>query len=181
MNQRWAELRAFYAGLEPRERFAVLGVGALIAVLFVWLLGVQPLLGLAEGARKRAAAAEEQLTQVQALRGRYDEVNGRLAAVEQRIQRAPRGNIFTTLENLARQSAVKVESMEPQTSPASDRYRETKVQVSLKGVTLAQMVNYLRRIEDAPQMLSIKSLRIKTRADKDLLDVSFAVSSFEPV
>jgi hypothetical protein len=72
--------------------------------------------------------------------------------------------------------------MEPRTSPASAEYRETKVQVSLKGVTLAQVVGLLNRIDTAPQMLSIKSLRIRTRADKqDLLDVTFTVSSFERI
>jgi type II secretory pathway component PulM len=71
--------------------------------------------------------------------------------------------------------------MEPRTTPASDAYRETKVQVGLKGVTLAQLVNYLHRIDSAEQVLSIKSLRIRTRKDKpELLDVTFTVSSFEP-
>ena len=103
-----------------------------------------------------------------------------MASVEQRIRSGPQGEIFTILESLARASAVTVDSMEPRTSPASDDYRETKVQVILRGVTLAQMVNYLQRIESAPQLLSIKSLRIRTRSDKpELLDVNFMVSSFE--
>jgi len=102
--------------------------------------------------------------------------------VEARIQRGPRGNLFTTRESLARQSAVKVDSMEPQPSPAGDRYRETKVQLVLKGVTLAQLVNYLHHVESHEQLLSVKSLRIRSRGDQpDLLDATFTVSSFEPV
>ena len=94
----------------------------------------------------------------------------------------PKGEIFTTLEQMAKQASVKVASMEPRTSPASDEYAETKVQVALKGVTLAQAVNYLHRIESAPQLLSVKALRIRTRADKqELLDVTFTVSSFEAI
>ena len=108
-------------------------------------------------------------------------VHGRLATVEERIRSGPRGEIFTTLEKLAADSALKVDSMEPRTSPASDSYRETKVQVALKGVTLPQLVNYLHRIDSSEQVLSIKSLRIRSRKDKpDLLDVTFTVSSFEP-
>ena len=115
------------------------------------------------------------------LRREYDEVHGRLATVEERIRSGPRGEIFTTLEKLASDSAVKIDSMEPRTSPASDAYRETKVQVALKSVTLAQLVNYLHRIDSSEQVLSIKSLRIRARKDKpDLLDVTFTVSSFEP-
>jgi len=72
--------------------------------------------------------------------------------------------------------------MEPRTSKPSDAYEETKVQVVLKSQTLAQVVNYLHRIESAAHLLSIKTLRIRTRADKpELLDVTFTVSSLEPI
>src|SRR5688572_29367430 len=141
-----------------------------------------PLLSAANGAAENAETAEQQVEMVRALRVRFDEVNGRLSTVEARISGGPQGEIFTTLEQMASASAVKVDSMEPRTSPASDEYRETKVQVALKGVTLAQVVGLLSRIDGAPQMLSVKSLRIRTRADKpDLLDVTFTVSSFEKI
>jgi hypothetical protein len=49
-------------------------------------------------------------------------------------------------------------------------------------VTLAQVVKYLHEIENAPQLLSIKSLRLRTRRDQpEMLDVTFTVSSFEPL
>jgi hypothetical protein len=76
---------------------------------------------------------------------------------------------------------VKIESIEPQAAPANDRYKETKVQLVLKQVTLAQAVSFLHGIEASPQLLSVKSLRVRTRAEQkeDLLDVTFTVSSFE--
>jgi len=154
-----------------------------MTVLALLLFGVvNPILAASTRAASRVTVAEGQLAAVVRLRQELDEVNARLGSVEQRIRSGPRGEIFTTLESLARASAVTVDSMEPRTSPASEDYRETKVQVILRGVTLAQMVNYLQRIESAPQLLSIKSLRIRTRADKpELLDVNFTVSSFERI
>jgi hypothetical protein len=77
--------------------------------------------------------------------------------------------------------------MEPQASPANDRYRENKVEVSLQDVTLAQTVSYLHKIEAANQVLSVKSLRVRTRPSSaaanpaQSLDVTFTVSSFEPL
>jgi len=168
--------------LSTSERILVGSAAGLVGILLLWLGLARPLLLAQARAERRATAAAQELAAVRALRHRYDEVNARLSAVEARIRSGPRGEIFTTLEELAKQSAVRVGSMEPRTSPANDDYRETKVQVGLKGVTLAQVVNYLHRIESAPQLLSIKSLRIRTRADKpDLLDVTFSVSSFEPI
>jgi type II secretory pathway component PulM len=182
VNELIARLRAALANLSPRERLLVAGASAIL-VLFVLLVAVvNPVISASSSASRRVEAAEDELRAVRILRSQYDEVDARMSSVEQRIRSGPRGEIFTALESLARESAVKVDSMEPRTAPASDDYRETKVQVVLRGVTLAQMVSYLQRIESAAQLLSIKSLRIRTRADKpELLDVNFTVSSFEAI
>jgi len=147
------------------------------------LFGIaMPLLSASDRVAARADAAESQLEVLVRLRREYDDVQGRLASVEQRIRSEARGNLRTTLETLASKATVKVESMEPQASPANEAYRETKVEVALAGVSLPQTVNYLHQIETAPQVLSVKSLRIRTRPDKpELLDVTFTVSSFEPL
>jgi len=182
MSGFWERLRTAFENLSARERIlvAAAGVSLTIAVLIVGV--VTPLLGLGEGVEQKLRAAEQQLLVVERMRREFNDVDQRLKNVEQRILSGPRGNLRTTLETLARQASVKVESMEPQASPAHDRYRETKVEVGLGGVTLAQAVSYLHQIESARQMLSVKSLRIRTRPEKpDLLDVSFTVSSFEPL
>ena len=182
MRELWRRVTAAFEGLSRNERLLVSVAGGLLVVTLLWFGLAMPLLAAARNASQNAATAEQQVEMVRALRTRFDEVSGRLGAVEARIQGGPQGEIFTTLEQMASQSAVKIDSMEPRTSPASEEYRETKVQVSLKGVTLAQLVSFLSRIDGAPQMLSIKSLRIRTRADKqDLLDVTFTVSSFEAI
>jgi general secretion pathway protein M len=182
VKELWGRLRALYESRPPRERQIVAAAGALLVITLVFFGAVRPLLGAATAAARRADAAESEVQAVRALRERYDEVNGRLSAVETRIHGGPKGEIFTTLEDLAKQSAVTVASMEPRTSPASDAYRETKVEVELKSVTLAQVVKYLHEIENAPQLLSIKSLRLRTRRDQpEMLDVTFTVSSFEPL
>ena len=181
MNAWLARLRSLYEGFSSSERLLVLTAGALLALALFYLLVVSPIRGAAASAARRVTTAEQELEVVRRLRREYDEVHGRLVTVEERIRSGPRGEIFTTLEKLAGDSAVKIDSMEPRSSPASDAYRETKVQVTLKSVTLAQLVNYLHRIDASEQVLSIKSLRIRARKDKpDLLDVTFTVSSFEP-
>jgi type II secretory pathway component PulM len=181
MKALWARLQALFANLAPRERLLV----SLVGVLAVALLGVLVVLQLlAAGDRldARVAAAEQQLEAMARLRREFDEVSGRLGAIEQRVREGPRGNLRTTLESLAQKADVKIESMEPQASPTHDRYRETKVEVGLREVTLAQAVSYLHEIEQTPQPLSVKALRIRTRPDKpELLDVTFTVSSFEPI
>jgi type II secretory pathway component PulM len=175
-------LSVWIAGLAPRERLLLAAAGGALALVVVWLGAVLPMASALHGARARVDTAEQQLAVAQRVRDDLAVVQGRLGAVERRIREGPKGNLFTTLEELAAQSAVKVESMEPQAAPSQDAYRETKVQVVLKRVTLAQVVNFLHKIEAAPQLLSVKSLRIRSRVEnkEELLDVTFTVSSFEP-
>ena len=182
MKQLLEKLRRAFGNLAPRERILVSAVGAMLAVTALWLGLVNPLLEASTRVEQRVAAARQQLEVMTRMRREYDEVNRRVAVVEQRIQKGSRGNLRTTLETLATTAEVKIDSMEPQASPANDRYRETKVEVGLKQVNLPQTVRYLHEIEATPQALTIKALRIRIRADQpELLDVTFTVSSFEPI
>lgn len=179
----WIErLRIAFENLSLRERALVSAVAATVGVIVVWFGVVRPLADAAANIGSRVEVAERQLEVTKRLRSEYDEVNQRLSAVEQRIQSGPRGNLRTTLESLAQRASVKIDSMEPQVAPASDRYRETKVEVALKQVNLPQAIRYLHEIESTQELLSVKTLRIRTRPDKpELIDVSFTVSSFEPI
>jgi type II secretory pathway component PulM len=182
MNQLWTRAWTAFQGFSARERLLIGAAGGMLLLALLWLAVVMPLIAAGDRISTRADAAEQQLEVIARLRRDFDEVAHRLASVEQRIATESRGNLRTALESLASAAAVKVESMEPQATPANDRYRETKVEVGLAGVTLPQTVKYLHEIESAPQVLSVKSLRIRTRPDKpELLDVTFTVSSFEPL
>lgn len=183
MNGLLDRLRSAWSSLAPRERLLLGGAGATLLVALLWLAVVGPALASLDDARERVAAAERDIALARRYEADLRELSGRLGSVEQRIRSGPRGNIFTTLEELAQKSAVKVESMEPQAAPAQEQYKETKVQVALKQVTLAQVVSFLHGIESAPQLLSVKSLRVRTRSEQkeDLLDVTFTVSSFETI
>ncbi|RIL00223.1 MAG: hypothetical protein DCC71_19030 [Proteobacteria bacterium] len=181
MSDLFERIRTALGGLAPRERLLLGATAAMLLVALLWFALLRPALAHVRDAEARVANAERDLEVARRLQGDLADVQGRLGTVERRIREGPKGNIFTTLEELAQKSAVKVESMEPQAAPAQDRYRETKVQVVLKQVTLAQTVSFLHGIESAPQLLSVKSLRIRTRSEQkeDLLDVTFTVSSFE--
>ena len=183
MNEWIERLRQAYDGLAPRERTLVSVAGGMLAVALAYLFVIQPIMSAISEGDTRAETAQQELRAMQRLQRDYLAVSQQLSSVETRIaSSAPRGNLRTTLESLATQAAVKIESMEPQASPANETYKETKVEVALKSVSLDQAVNYLTGIESAPQVLSVKSLRMRKRPDQsELLDVTFTVSSFEKI
>ena len=185
MSDLLAQLRAAWTNLSQREQVLVGSAAGLGAIALLWYAAIAPLLGVASSAASGVTQAEEQLEAMKRLRREYDDVTQRLSHVEQRISaKGQNSNILTLLESLAATSGVKVESMNQRQSANNDVYRETKVEVELKKVTLTQTVDYLHNIESSQQLLSVKSLRLKTRNEKaapSLMDVTFAVSSFEPL
>ena len=180
MKKLWGRFQLAFDNFSSRERILLAAVAALALITIVYFGGIQTILGLRDSAESSRIGAEQQLQVMSRLRREYDDVHLRLMAVEDRISGGKRPNLRTTLETLAQDSLVKIESMEPQATPSNERYRETKVEVGLKEITLAQTVRYLHQIESAPEVLSVKSLRMRTRRDKpEFLDVTFTVSTFE--
>ena len=183
MNELRERLLTIWDNFAPRERMLLSVLGAALVGTLVFVAGVRPVLSAREASRARVEAAENELEMMVRLRREYEEINARLASVEQRIrENQDRRNTLTLIEALASAAAVKIDSMEERSSPDNDQYRETRVEVSLKDVSLTQIVSLLHNIEASPRQFSIKGLRIKTRPDKDdLLEVAFTVSSFEAI
>ncbi len=179
------KLREAWAKLAPREQILV-GISSLMLVITVTAFGlVMPLVQSSNNAQQRIATAQRQIEAMSRLQAEHAEIQSRLAGVETRIK-TQRGqqNIRTLLESLAENSSVKIASMEERQAGKNDHYIETKVEVALKSISLTQTVEYLHQIEASNQQLSVKGLRIKGRessGDAQLLDVTFSVSSFEPV
>jgi type II secretory pathway component PulM len=182
--------QVLWDGLAPRERVLVAIAGGALVIAILLLGIVMPVMAASDNATSKAENAERQLVMIQRMRSDWDGLHQRLAAVETQIQgSSERQNLLTLLATLAANAGVKPTSMEKRQSGESERYEETKVEVSLKGVSLLQAVSYLESIESANQPLSVKSLRIKTRPSRagkvdlmaaNLIDVTFSVSAFKP-
>jgi type II secretory pathway component PulM len=178
-------------GLMPRERMLVAVAGGALALTLLIFGIVMPIRAATDRAIETADAAERQLMMMERMKRDWDGLHGRLSEVESRIRGTrPQQNLLTLLESLAARAGVKPNSMEKRQSGESDEYEETKVEVSLKNVTLRQAVDYLSSIERADQPLSVKSLRVKRRPNRargdagdaaDLIDVTFSVSGFKPL
>ncbi len=191
MNEILGRIRVLWDGLAPRERLLVGLAGGALAFVVLFFGIVMPIRSAMEHASSEAEDAEREVALMHRMKREWDGLSARLESVESRIQRSRGGpNLLTLLESLATRAGVKPTSMEKRQSGESAKYEETKVEVSLKNVTLEQAVTYLASIEDADQPLSVKSLRIKRRPARvrrddekavDLIDVTFSVSSFKPL
>ena len=190
MSELLGRVQALWNGLAPRERVLVGLAGGAIVVMILFFGVIMPVMAATQNAANRADSARQQLAMMQRMRRDWDGLHQRLEKVEARIEASGGNqNLLTLLESLAASAGVKPTSMEKRQSGKSERYQETKVEVSLKGISLQQAVQYLASIESAAQPLSIKSLRLKRRPGRatatkknpaDLIDVTFSVSAFKP-
>ena len=168
--------------LQRREQILVAGAGivVLLAVLFAFV--VDPLLARAADLDRRLAAAGRQLAELQALRVDYQRQEQIIDRIDAQLRRQPRTFvIFSHLEQVAGQSGIqdKIQSMNTVAGPPNTVYKEDSVEVKMEGVTLAQLTEYLHRLERSPQVLKIKRLQIKpTRESRQLLSVRFRLSVF---
>ena len=154
MNEIIGRIQVLWDGLAPRERVLVGAAGAALALAILLFGVILPIRGAVEYARESARDSERQLAQMQRMKREWDDLSTRLQLVEGRIQGGGEGqNLLTLLESLAARAGVKPTSMEKRQSGESARYEETKVEVSLKNVTLQQAVHYLASIETAEQPL----------------------------
>jgi type II secretory pathway component PulM len=180
-----------WEGLAPREQILVAIAGGGLSLVLIYFVIVSPIRGATENARESATLAERELLMMHRMKRDWDGLHGRLDQIETRIRGdRQRQNLLTLLESLAARAGVKPTSKEKRQSGESERYEETKVEVSLKNVTLKQAVDYLSSIERAQQPLSVKSLRVKRRPSRskgkddqprELIDVTFSVSAFKPL
>lgn len=180
MKELLNRLRAAWDNLSPREQLLCTIAGASVAFCLLVFVIVMPFVNLADRTEQRALGADREVLAMLRLQREYLDIQSRLATVEERIRtQQGRSNIRTLLENLAQEAGVKIDSMEERKAGNNDHYVESKVEVSLKNVSLRTVVSYLHRIESSDQQLSVKSLRIKGKQDRSqLLNVTFAVSSF---
>jgi type II secretory pathway component PulM len=189
MNELLGRIQVLWDGLAARERVLVGLAGSAMAIMVLLFGIVMPVMAATQNATSMAENSERQLAMMQRMRRDWDGLHTRLRAVETQIEASRDGqNLLTLLESLAASAGVKPSSMEKRQSGESERYEETKVEVSLKGISLQQAIQYLASIESANQPLSVKSLRLKRRPGRvtaknktpaDLIDVTFSVSSFK--
>ena len=182
MNELWARIRGYVEQRSPRERWLIVG-GLLVAgTLLLQAVAISPLRNGRDAAKRESSELATDLLRAQRMARDIMLLRTDLERVEARIKPGESANLFTLLEKLASEAQMRehLESIKPKQPSNHPTYRETRVEVSLKGATLEQTVTFLYKIESAPVLLIIRSLRMKSRRDDaTLLDVSFSVSNFE--
>ena len=183
MTELLDRIRAYIEQRTLRERWLVVLVLCVIAMITVHSIWVGPLRARSAQLEGEVDTLELQLLKSQALIRSVRRLQGEVARIEELINASERTDLLSLLQSLAEQAGLtdeQIDSVTPKPASSNASYTETRVEVRLKGTTLNQTVDFLYRIENAPQHLIVRSLRITTVGKKQqVLNVSFSVSSFE--
>ncbi len=170
-----------YLGMQPREQTVALIAAGIILVLVV----VLPVMVASGRINKLQRSIEDGNTQLKNITREIDDLNesrAQLKQVEGTLAGGFDASISTTLETLAGKAGIKdrIDSLKEKPAAPSDLFDEASVDVRLKKVTLAELLDYLYSIEQNPErLLRLKRLEIKPRYDnKKEFDVSFQVSTY---
>ena len=171
--------------LTRRERQYLLAGGmAAIGIILYGLFSAATLyLDRMKGLDRLIRQKEAALATLAQLRKEQVRLKTQIGSLDDRIL-ADRGrfSLLSFLESTAGASGVRAQIayMRPQAVVLTDRYRETSVEMKIENVSLDQAVRFLSAIEQAPHVLKIKNLHMKTRyANPQFLDVNFLVSTYE--
>ncbi len=184
MNAILERLREAYKARSRRERLIIQLIGAAFVLFVFYSSVISPLRESVALKERKVLALRKDIEQSILLSNEIVRLQLELESVQQLVSTRQQTNLLTLLETLAEKAGVKdqLESVKPANPSKNDRYPETRVDVKLSGATLAQAVNLLHEIETADLHLIIRSVAIQTRRDDtNLLEIKFAVSSFEKV
>jgi len=159
------------AKLNKRERYIVFGIGTLLVLFIIVQLIVRPLFArnnkLQEQLRQMTAA----MTEMQQDRSGYEGLRATTRTSSARFNQRGKGfTLYKFMNRLAGETGIKanIKSMKPTTTEQKDsRYKISRVDMRLESITLAQLTDYLHRVETSSNMINIKKMSVTKKEDKE--------------
>ena len=174
-----APIRQVYAGLAPRERRLVAIAAAAVAVVLLFGL-VSLVRSTRAGLERRIAAKEKDLAGIQELRNTYLTLRNDTERMYTDAKTRPADfSLFSFLEGIGSRAMPreKITAMNPSNRALGNDFVEDSVEMKIGGVSLAELVELLYRLQRGPVPLRVSRLTMRKRFnDPQAFDVSLSVS-----
>lgn len=171
-----------FLGLQPRERLIALG-GAVAAVLFAVGLPISI-------ASSQLGSLEEEISELKKMEQQiyedlknYQQIDAELTSLEQKIATGFDGSMLSTFSSLAEELTMRQQlvSSKDRGETPFDAYDEVKMELTLKNVTLPQIMQFLHRVEHhAEHLYHVQSFNLKRDyRNPQLFDVNkFVIATY---
>jgi Tfp pilus assembly protein PilO len=167
-----------WEALEPRERRLVALLGLTFVVCVFGYVGFTITDGLAELGRKNEQARSD----LRLIAERHDDL------LEAKFRQQGEGDPFraeapplaTYLEEIAKEVGVQIPESSERPPSTKGRFQERTIDVKLRGLTVDQLAQFLRRVETRSLQVVTQRVYVRTTfSQKDKMDVELTVAAFE--
>ncbi len=155
--------------LSKREKIFITAGLALALIIGMSELVFRPLWTRHSELLGKIERTERDLNQVRALFSRFRRFEMLLTDIESRlIHEGDKFSLFAFLEESARKAGVKerLVAMTPSQSSTVEGYQKLEIAIRFEDLTVAQMVKFLREVENAPRFIRVDQLRVDRSTGK---------------
>ena len=169
--------------MNRREKIGVAAVLAIVVVVAILELAVNPLLDRYHRLERTLASQGRVMAEIQQLKGRYEALKVEAQRHRSLLSRRPKGfTLFSFLDRIAGQTGIKdrIAYMKPSTDVLKDAYRVSRVELKIQAIVMEQLVQFLYQVETAPETVTVKRLGInQTGKEEKTIDAVLQVETLE--
>ncbi|MDO8282377.1 MAG: hypothetical protein Q7U10_07115 [Thermodesulfovibrionia bacterium] len=162
-----------YMSLILSNKKSVVLVAAIIAA-FVYIIVISTHI---TSVNKKRDALKAQLAELSSLGAGIMEIKQLVESKERKIASASPKGIVATLDEILISLSMKAEKLKPADKKRADEYVEENAELEIKNIDLNGIVNFLYKIDSAPEPMKVKSIDMQTSfANKDIFSLNLTVS-----
>ena len=172
--------------LDRKQMTYVFFGGLFLAALLFYLIVISPALSKQELLAKNIAKRKQDLVKISEIKGKWQGFQRDRSEVQEAIKGRGGFTLLSYLEAVTRDIGIdqRIQYIKPVTFPEGEgKLRPEGIEISLDGINMEQLVNFLYKIEYSGKLLHVKRIKI-LRASKEkasLLKVTFQVNTYNPV
>lgn len=166
--------------LNQRERIFVFAGGAALALILLYFAIVSPYRSALDRLDRQITVRSAQLQEVKALQTQYLTLHRQMSQMERLLGTRQDFSALTFVEDLVEGTAgrEKLLSMRPQSPEVRNEFTIDAVEIKLERLSLRQLLEFLRGIEEAATPTQVKNLFLKQRFDdRSQLDATLTVTA----
>jgi hypothetical protein len=111
---------------------------------------------------KKNTLLKDQLTEINSLSEGLLQIKSIVSSKEKKIGLTDSSGVVSSLEQILKQLGIEASVIKPLEKKHVKEFVEQDVELEIKDIDLNSIVNFMYRIENAPQPIKVKSTLIKT-------------------
>jgi len=172
--------------LDRKQMNYVFFGGLILVALLFYLVVISPALSRQDALSRTIAKRKQDLVRISEIKGKWQDFQTDRSEVQKTITSRGSFTLLSYLEAVTREIGIdqRIQYIKPVTFPEGEgKLRPEGIELSLDGVNMEQLVNFLYKIEYSRKLLHVKRIKIlrASREKTSLLKVTLQVNTYNPV